>query len=121
MGYVAISGCGDPCNDETIRKCWLYTTFWREHVLSIASHCCVGPSAATSSDRQQPSPPAGPQTSEDWIDALVQEMSVARDLADARGRASKVLHAFEQAVAVRARAQVLFNSMHRSAAVCPSA
>jgi hypothetical protein len=53
-------------------------------------------------------PAAAPQKSADeWVDIVVQEMSAAKDMADARARASKVLQAFEQAaVAHSAQAQV---------------
>lgn len=38
------------------------------------------------------------RSAEDWINLLVQEMSAATDMADAKRRASEVLRAFEQAV-----------------------
>ncbi|BDA50624.1 hypothetical protein COCOBI_16-3000 [Coccomyxa sp. Obi] len=40
----------------------------------------------------------GPQTPADWVEALVQQMAGAKDVDDARDRASRVLQAFEQAV-----------------------
>lgn len=40
----------------------------------------------------------GPQTPADWVEALVQQMAGAKDVDDARERASRVLQAFEQAV-----------------------
>lgn len=46
-----------------------------------------------------------PSTSQEWIEALVAQMAGAADLAQARERATAVLHAFEQAIlgqAVRA-------------------
>lgn len=42
-----------------------------------------------------------PQTGEQWTEALVNEMAAARDLPDARGRASKLLAAFESFVSAR--------------------
>lgn len=47
--------------------------------------------------------PQGPQTAEEWVDALVQEMSAAKDLPDARLRGSKLLHAFEQFTSARVK------------------
>lgn len=47
--------------------------------------------------------PQGPQTAEEWVDALVQEMSAAKDLRDARLRGSKLLHAFEQFTSARVK------------------
>ncbi|KAF8068413.1 hypothetical protein HT031_002102 [Scenedesmus sp. PABB004] len=44
-----------------------------------------------------------PQTAEQWVDALVQEMAAAQDFADARGRAGKMLQAFEAFVSARAK------------------
>mmetsp|Transcript_64 Transcript_64/g.219 ORF Transcript_64/g.219 Transcript_64/m.219 type:complete len:338 (+) Transcript_64:350-1363(+) len=40
----------------------------------------------------------GPQTPEEWVDALVASMQQATDVADARARAAQALQAFEQAV-----------------------
>lgn len=49
----------------------------------------------------------GPRTPADWVEALVQQMAGAKDVEDARGRASQVLQAFEQAVLQQAaRSQV---------------
>ena len=52
------------------------------------------------SQQQLPVPqqPQQPNTSEEWVDALVQTMSQATDMADARARAAQALQAFEQAV-----------------------
>jgi hypothetical protein len=50
--------------------------------------------------------PAGPQTAEQWVDALVQEMAAAKDMEDARARAGKLLQAFEQFVTARNKAEV---------------
>ena len=41
---------------------------------------------------------AATRTADEWIEILVQEMSAAADVADAKQRASTVLRAFEQAV-----------------------
>lgn len=49
--------------------------------------------------------PSGPQTAEQWIDALVQEMAAAKDMEDARSRAGKLLQAFEQFVTARNKAE----------------
>ena len=48
----------------------------------------------------------GPQTADQWIDALVQEMAAAKDFGDARLRAGKLLQAFEQFVSARNKAEV---------------
>lgn len=48
----------------------------------------------------------GLQTADQWVDALVQEMAAAKDFADARGRAGKMLQAFEQFVSTRSKEQV---------------
>lgn len=40
--------------------------------------------------------PSGPQTPDEWVDVLVQEMAAAKDVADARGRAAQVLGAFNK-------------------------
>lgn len=45
--------------------------------------------------------PAGPQTADDWVEALVVEMAAAKDIPDAKLRATKVLHAFEQFMSKR--------------------
>jgi hypothetical protein len=50
--------------------------------------------------------PSGPQTAEQWIDALVQEMAAAKDMEDARSRAGKLLQAFEQFVTAPNKAEV---------------
>ena len=39
-----------------------------------------------------------PKSSQEWVELLVQQMAGAKDLDDARGRASQILQAFEQAV-----------------------
>jgi len=46
---------------------------------------------------------AGPQTADGWVDGLVQEMAAAKDMADAKTRATKVLHSFEQFVSERVK------------------
>lgn len=43
----------------------------------------------------------GPQSAEEWIDALVTEMSAAADVPDARQRAARVLQAFESSTRSR--------------------
>lgn len=45
---------------------------------------------------EPPSPPQ-PKSSEEWVEALVQTMSQAKDIPDARNRAAQALQAFEQA------------------------
>jgi hypothetical protein len=52
---------------------------------------------------EQQQVPTGPQTAEQWVDALVQEMAAAKDFTDARGRAAKMLQAFEQFVSARSK------------------
>lgn len=54
------------------------------------------PSAVSTS--ATPVPPSPSRTAEEWIELLVQQMSAATDVADAKQRASQVLRAFEQAV-----------------------
>jgi chemotaxis protein histidine kinase CheA len=57
--------------------------------------------AASAATQQQPphqQQAKQPATSEEWVDALVQTMSQATDMADARARAAQALQAFEQAV-----------------------
>lgn len=61
-------------------------------------------------DGGQQAAPAGPQTAEQWVDALVQEMAAAKDFADARTRAGKTLQAFEQFVTSRNKEQVSASS-----------
>ena len=39
-----------------------------------------------------------PKSSQEWVEVLVQQMAGAKDLDDARSRASQLLQAFEQAV-----------------------
>jgi hypothetical protein len=53
--------------------------------------------------QQQHQAPSGPQTAEQWVDALVQAMAAAKDFTDARGRAAKMLQAFEQFVSARSK------------------
>jgi len=58
---------------------------------------------APQQQQQQQQPPAaperaGPQTAEQWTDALVAEMAAAKDVPDAKARAAKALTAFEQFV-----------------------
>jgi hypothetical protein len=54
--------------------------------------------SSTSAPVPQPQPAAPSRTAEEWIELLVQQMSAASDVADAKQRASEVLRAFEQAV-----------------------
>jgi uncharacterized membrane protein len=49
---------------------------------------------------------SGPQTADQWVDALVQEMATAKDIPDARSRAGKLLQAFEQFMTSRSKAEV---------------
>jgi hypothetical protein len=49
---------------------------------------------------------AGPQTADQWVDALVQEMAAAKDMGDARSRAGKLLQAFEQFVVAHTAKEV---------------
>jgi hypothetical protein len=52
-----------------------------------------------------------PQTADQWVDALVQEMATAKDVPDARNRAGKLLQAFEQFVTARSKAEVRPSSL----------
>lgn len=63
-----------------------------------AQHAAVAAAAAAS----------GPQTADQWVDALVQEMATAKDIPDARSRAGKLLQAFEQFTTTRSKAEVGF-------------
>lgn len=70
-----------------------------------------GPAAGPEQAQQQESSGGRgvPSTSQEWVEALVEQMAGAADLAQARERAASVLRAFEQAVlgqAVRALAPV---------------
>ncbi|KAF6259470.1 hypothetical protein COO60DRAFT_1294852 [Scenedesmus sp. NREL 46B-D3] len=58
---------------------------------------------ARQQQHQQQQVPPGPQTAEQWVDALVQEMAAAKDFTDARGRAAKMLQSFEQFVSARSK------------------
>lgn len=49
---------------------------------------------------------AVPKSAEEWVDFVVHEMAAAKDMADARARASKVLQAFEQAAVQHSKHQV---------------
>jgi hypothetical protein len=62
--------------------------------------------AASPLPSQEAEADAGPRSSEDWVEALVQQMAGAKDVDDARERASQVLQAFEQAVLRAAGPQV---------------
>lgn len=53
--------------------------------------------AASTAAVQQQQAQQQPQTSEEWVEALVATMSQAKDLPDARVRAAQALQAFEQA------------------------
>lgn len=59
--------------------------------------------------------PSGPQTAEQWVDALVQEMAAAKDMEGARSRAGKLLQAFEQFVTARNKAEVSTCKTYRTA------
>ncbi|EFN57660.1 hypothetical protein CHLNCDRAFT_142806 [Chlorella variabilis] len=48
---------------------------------------------------------AVPKSAEEWVDFVVHEMAAAKDMADARARASKVLQAFEQAAVQHSKHQ----------------
>jgi uncharacterized phage infection (PIP) family protein YhgE len=65
--------------------------------------------------QQQHQAPSGPQTAEQWVDALVQEMAAAKDFTDARGRAAKMLQAFEQFVSARSKEGSGSSSSHARA------
>jgi hypothetical protein len=65
----------------------------------------AGGEAAAAADGTDTTKEKQPQTAEQWTDALVGEMSAARDMPDARGRASKLLAAFEAFVSARREQQ----------------
>jgi hypothetical protein len=61
--------------------------------------------------------PSVPQTAEQWVDALVQEMAAAKDFADARSRAAKLLQAFEAFVSARSKDQGRLDEAARENAI----
>ncbi len=78
-----------------------------------AAAAAGGAHAAPSSDSSaaarasQPAPPGGgPSTPDEWVEAFVASMAAAQDVADARQRAARLLHAFQQAVMAAAAGQV---------------
>ena len=52
-------------------------------------------SGAGSQQERRPSVDGMPQTSGEWVEKLVQEMSASRDVEEARGRGHRFLGAFE--------------------------
>ena len=70
----------------------------------------AGQQATQPGRHQQPTPgpqqDGRPKSSEEWVEALVQQMAGASDIQDARARAAQVLHAFEQALREGAGGQV---------------
>lgn len=52
-------------------------------------------SAAGTQQERRPSVDGMPQTSGEWVEKLVQEMSASRDVEEARGRGHRFLTAFE--------------------------
>ena len=72
--------------------------------------------AAHGGEQQQAAAGApGPQTAEQWVDALVGEMAAAASIPDARGRAGKVLHSFEQFVLSRGGGKALEQAQRENA------
>lgn len=65
---------------------------------ATAAAATTATDAASQQQLPIPQQPQQPNTSEEWVDALVQTMSQATDMADARARAAQALQAFEQAV-----------------------
>lgn len=68
-----------------------------------ATTAAVNPAAAAQASTDEKSTPSTApvppsRTAEEWIELLVQQMSAASDVTDAKNRASQVLRAFEQAV-----------------------
>ena len=51
-----------------------------------------------SAEAAQAEPEIKPKSSAEWVELLVQQMAGAKDLNDARSRATQMLQAFEQAV-----------------------
>lgn len=66
------------------------------HDTSCAAEDTQPHTQSTAGDGEQVTAATGPQTAEQWVDSLVQEMAAAADFADARARAGKLLHSFEQ-------------------------
>lgn len=63
----------------------------------VAAQADEKPATISTSTTSVPPPPPS-RTAEEWIGLLVQQMSAASDVVDAKQRASQVLRAFEQAV-----------------------
>lgn len=61
----------------------------------------AGPDAGGGAAAEAPPPPA--KSAAEWVDIVVQQMSEARSVEDARQRAAAVLQAFEQAVVQHAK------------------
>eukprot|EP00878_Enallax_costatus_P011577 GHUV01012085.1.p1 GENE.GHUV01012085.1~~GHUV01012085.1.p1 ORF type:complete len:200 (+),score=67.03 GHUV01012085.1:587-1186(+) len=102
-----LSECGQDI-DTAIRRLTELKLTTKEH-----AHKAPSDTARAADDGQQHGTGAngvsaastGPQTAEQWVDALVQEMAAAKDFADARARAGKMLQAFEQFIAARSKQQ----------------
>lgn len=78
-----------------------------QHPSSAAAAATNGNAGdAQAQQQQQGAAACGPQTADQWVDVLVQEMAAAKDFSDARGRAGKLLQAFEQFVTARSKDQV---------------
>ena len=71
----------------------------REEGVASATTATEQPASASEEGAQlrQPSQPAEgmPQTSGEWVEKLVQEMSASRDVEEARGRGHRFLCAFD--------------------------
>eukprot|EP00879_Flechtneria_rotunda_P011450 GHRR01011962.1.p1 GENE.GHRR01011962.1~~GHRR01011962.1.p1 ORF type:complete len:214 (+),score=93.66 GHRR01011962.1:592-1233(+) len=70
-----------------------------------ASQDTVHPADSAQQQAAGSSSSGTPATAEQWVGALVQEMASAKDFADARARAAKLLQAFEQFVLGRNKQQ----------------
>lgn len=85
-----------------------------EQQVAAAAAAAAGATDQQQQRQQQPAEPAteaseGPsgagRSAEEWVALVVHEMAAAKDMADARARASKVLQAFEHAALQHAKQQ----------------
>ena len=66
----------------------------------------------------QGEPDGKPKSSAEWVELLVQQMAGAKDLDDARSRATQILQAFEQAVLQQASQVCLLQACRPPGSVC---
>lgn len=120
-----LAECGQDIDAAIRRLNELKLVSTTEHGSSAGQHAAAQPdTAAVPDDHQQQQAQAqhtaeaaaaaaaaaacqtGPQTADQWVDALVQEMAAAKDFGDARNRAGKLLQAFEQFMSSRNKGEV---------------